>query len=106
MLQTLCVCLCVLTDGMGLVLYVCVFGSIIGTGSSGSSATSPDPMGGGGLLPMMENMMHTLLSSEVLYPSVKELSVKVTFSCFFFLFSLEPSLMYVLLGLLSRLSRL
>ncbi|XP_036359241.1 peroxisomal biogenesis factor 19 isoform X1 [Octopus sinensis] len=46
-------------------------GGIDGGGnSSGSSGNNPD------ILPVMQNMMKTLLSKEVLYPSLKEISQK------------------------------
>lgn len=35
-----------------------------------------------GFMPMMQNMMKTLLSRDVLYPSLKEISEKVTHSVF------------------------
>ena len=45
--------------------------------------------GGGeeGFMPMMQNMMKTLLSRDVLYPSLTEISEKVNLElcCFFFL---------------------
>ncbi|GAB1602879.1 peroxisomal biogenesis factor 19-like [Argonauta hians] len=41
-----------------------------GGSSSGSSGNNPD------ILPVMQNMMKTLLSKEVLYPSLKEISQK------------------------------
>ena len=41
----------------------------------GLEAGGPDE----GFMPMMQNMMKTLLSKDVLYPSLKEISEKVCF---------------------------
>eukprot|EP00117_Sycon_ciliatum_P001818 scpid57134/ scgid7319/ Peroxisomal biogenesis factor 19; Peroxin-19; Peroxisomal farnesylated protein len=46
-------------------------------GGGGSGSQTPDSLDSSGLIPMMETMMQTLLSPDVLYPSVKELSGKL-----------------------------
>ena len=43
-----------------------------GNSGGGGGADNPD------ILPVMQNMMKTLLSKEVLYPSLKEISQKVS----------------------------
>lgn len=34
-------------------------------------------------MPMMQGMMKNLLSKDILYPSLKDISTKVDFSCFY-----------------------
>ena len=50
---------------------------LLAGGGGGSGSQTPDSLDSSGLIPMMETMMQTLLSPDVLYPSVKELSGKV-----------------------------
>lgn len=53
-----------------------------GMGLDGGDGSQDD-----GFMPMMQNMMKTLLSKEVLYPSLKEISEKVSLYIFFCIYS-------------------
>ena len=48
----------------------------MGLGNDGASGNVPDL----NFMPMMQNMMKTLISKEVLYPSLKDISDKVCHS--------------------------